>query len=45
VIGNASFIEQIQEHGKAIQQDVAEDCWSQEGGAYFEGTFHFCEHP
>jgi hypothetical protein len=35
VIGNASFIKQIREHGKAIQQDVTVDDWSQ-GGVYFE---------
>jgi hypothetical protein len=35
VIGNASFIEQIQHHGQAIKNEVALDYWS-EGGAYFD---------
>ena len=35
VLGNVSFIEQIQQHGRAIQNDVAEDDWSN-GGLHFE---------
>jgi hypothetical protein len=35
VMGNASFIEQIQQHGEAIRDEVALDYWS-EGGAYFD---------